>query len=617
MPKIKQLSPHEAQKIAAGEVVERPANILKELIENAIDAESTHIKIFIKDGGKELIRVIDNGYGMDDEDARLCFNKHATSKIQSVEQLESIDTFGFRGEALASIAAVSRVTLITKQKNAAHGTKVHVEQNDIISQEIVSCPQGTDFSIADLFYTVPARKKFLKKKESEWRHIAQLFQAFCLDYSAIHFQLYSEDKNIYNCPPVTKLADRITQLWDHTTGSHAITAQHHNHKYDVTITGIITNHSYHRYDRNGIFFFVNNRWIKNFTLSTALLKGYLHVLPQGKYPLAALLITVPSEHVDINIHPRKEEVKFMHPRVVEQAIEQTAKEALEAHLSAQINIPVQFAPSIAPYQTNNYTPSSASFAYQQSPQAWPTSPVKPFFEKQREKEHSLNQTLFNDTQELLFSNILNEPAFKENQTVIHQSEKKHHIVGQLLKTYIIIEKPEGLFMIDQHAAHERILYESFKQRDNNQAPVNLLFPHLITLSAHDKKLLEPHLSLFIQNNIIIEPFGSNQLRITATPVHLKMMPLEDFIHQVIAWITEADDLENNESLSKIHDKMHMQMACKAAVKAGDILTIPEMQKLLTDLDATPSNFCCPHGRPTGWLLTVSEIEKKFRRDYKK
>lgn len=615
MSKIKQLSPHEAHKIAAGEVIERPANILKELIENSIDAGSTNIKISIKDGGKQLIRIIDNGCGMDEEDARLCFNKHATSKIQSIDQLESINTFGFRGEALASIAAVSKVTLITKSKNESYGTKVVVEQNQIVSQDIISCPSGTDFSIADLFYTIPARKKFLKKKESEWRHIVQLFQAFCLDYPSIHFQLSCEEKMAYNCPPASKLTDRITQLWDHTIGGHMITIkEHQNNKYGITIVGTISNHSYHRYDRSGVFFFVNNRWIKNSTLTNALLKGYQHVLPQGKYPLAALFITIPASQVDINIHPRKEEVKFIHPRIIEQEIELAAKKALEDHLSSHIKIPVQIAPSI-PYEKNISSVYTTSLNNQ-----WTHAKEMSLYSSEKsEKITPLNGTLFDFDQDPFAQPLFTPPTkeyFKEQQTTVHH-EKKYLIIGQLYKTYILIEKEDGLFLIDQHAAHERILYESFKNRSKDITPVNLLFPQLITISAADKERIEPYLSLFLHNNITIEPFGSNQLRVTATPINLKMVPLEDLIKQVIGWISDTDDLENNETLSKIHDKMHAQMACKAAVKAGDILSIQEMHKLLTDLDNTPSNFCCPHGRPTGWLLTLSELEKKFRRDYKK
>lgn len=609
---IKQLPPHEAQKIAAGEVVERPVNILKELIENSIDAHSTHIKIAVKDGGKELMRIIDNGCGMDNDDARLCFNKHATSKIQTVDQLESIQTFGFRGEALASVAAVGKVTLITKQKDTLHGTKVYVEQNSIISQEIVSCAQGTDLSVADLFYTIPARKKFLKKKETEWRHIVQLFQAFCLDYPAIHFQLSSDDKIVYNCPPVHKPADRITQLWDHTVGSHMISVKHYNPKYEIEIQGITSSNAYHRYDRNGIFFFVNNRWVKNFALSTALFKGYHNVLPHGKYPVSAILITVPATDVDINIHPRKEEVKFMHPRIVEQSVEQAIRLALEAHVSSQINIPVQFASPVMTYQSkaNSYAslPTQAP-SYQQMQKAELSSVPK--------EETFFNASLFSKpTKPYVTTDRDFQPAFKEESLIFPETEKKYQIIGQYHKTYILIEKQNGLFMVDQHAAHERILYESFKNRDNQSVPVNLLFPQLITVSNTERERIEPYLSLFTSNNIAIEPFGQNQLRITATPVYLKTVPLDDLVKQVIGWIAEYDDMENSDTLSKIDAKIHAQMACKAAVKAGDILTMQEMQKLLADLDKTQSNFCCPHGRPTGWLLTLGEIEKKFKRDYK-
>ncbi len=356
MAKIKQLSPHEAQKIAAGEVVERPANIVKELIENSIDAGATRITVYIEDGGKRLIRVVDNGCGMDLADAQICFDRHATSKITHVDQLESIDTFGFRGEALASIASVSKITLITKEENVLEGTKIIVNTNTIVETNSVACVTGTDISVQNLFDNVPARKKFLKATQTEWRAIQLLFNAFCFDYSHIHFLLFSDGKQILNCPATTILKNRALQLWEPSTHNHLLELQADTNSV-ISLSGVISDHQHYRYDRSGIYFFVNKRWVKNQHLSSAFIKGYANVLAAGKYPVAAVHITVPSNEVDINIHPRKEEVKFLHPRRVEQALQQAVKATLEKNLSQHLKKDVAIKPATpSPYsaQRNNF-----------------------------------------------------------------------------------------------------------------------------------------------------------------------------------------------------------------------------------------------------------------------
>ncbi len=337
MPRIHQLPPHEAQKIAAGEVVERPANALKELLENALDAGATQISVYIEDAGKQLIRIVDNGCGMSPEDAQLCYKLHTTSKVTSIDDLEKIQTFGFRGEALASISAVSKVTLITKEQEAQQGIKHALEQGNITKETTVPCTTGTDIQVHDLFYNIPARKKFLKKRETEWRHIIQLFQAFCLDYHVIHFKLFSEGKQVHNCPPAQNLTDRLTQLWGHSSAQHMIPVEKQHKQQSVTVTGAVSNHHYVRYDRNHLFFFVNKRWVKNHTLARALLKGYLNVLPPARYPAACIHIEIDPALVDINIHPRKEEVQFLHPRIVETLIQQAVREAKPGReISAQL-----------------------------------------------------------------------------------------------------------------------------------------------------------------------------------------------------------------------------------------------------------------------------------------
>lgn len=634
MARIKQLSPHEAQKIAAGEVVERPANVVKELVENALDAGATQISIYIEDAGKKLIRIVDNGCGMSQEDAHLCFKHHATSKITSVDQLSQLLTFGFRGEALSSIAAVSKIQLTTKEVESSLGTQLRLEQLHAMHEQAVTCNNGTDIAIADLFYNVPARKKFLKTNDTEWRQIQLLFHAFCLDYKQIHFALYHQNSLIYNCPPVADLSARISQLYDHTLASQLIPISYEQN--GIMLEGVISSHTYGRYDRSAIFFLLNKRWVKNHTLGKALLKGYANVLPPDKFPLACLHVTLDPNQVDINIHPRKEEVQFLHPRIVEQAIATAVKEGLEKHLSAQLQKKVSLQPaSLPPWRPISNTTPLGSFNQVQATPSFCASPIstltqETYFDKlstngktedQGEVKNDYSLNLEDNLKEKL-TTVRAEPVEAYNyaeQIKIGQqitnvsSDPDFHIIGQLHKTYILIEEKDGLFIVDQHAAHERILYEQFSTRFENVATIALLFPPVIILSEHEMKLLMAHQELFDRNHITFEQLGLNQIVITAVPVHLKEINVEELIQQTIGWIEENQKSEPELFYKKVNEKLHAQMACKAAVKAGDVLTHSQMQKLLSDLQHVNNRFTCPHGRPTGWNITLYEIEKKFKR----
>jgi len=629
MQKIKLLDQLEILKIAAGQVIDRPANVVKELVENSIDAGATQITVYIENGGKDLIRVIDNGCGMSSQDAIFCFKKHATSKIKKIGDLDSIQTFGFRGEALARISAVSKVTLITKDKKSQNGTKLVLENGDITSESEVPFEQGTDLSIKSLFYNTPARQKFLKKRETENRHIIQLFQSFCLDYLAVSFKLFVDKKLAINCAATNDIIKRAAQIWDHNFAKNLLkieTAKQNDKPY---IYGAITNHQYFRYDRNNIFLFVNKRWVKNYEIQSALLKGYANVLPPARYPAAFIFVDIDPGLVDVNIHPRKEEVKFLHPRMLTKILQTTVKKALEDHLSNQIKRDVVF----------KQEPVSPAFNSQKL-NALPNTPLNSQNNSQN-IDTTLSSSQNNNFTPFNFDNFLAHSTQKKSSNIVipsinpqaqhKQSEKltqadiceqksqtqtilpEYEIIGQFKKSYILIEKTDGLFFVDQHAAHERVLYEIFSKRFENVATVKLLFPQLIKLKQEDIALLEPNLDIFKKNGIDTEIFGDTQLKIQATPVHLKNIDLEELVQEVVSWIKEFQELDSQDFFKKINENMHAQMACKAAVKSGDTLTREQMAKLLHDLETTENRFACPHGRPTGWILTTHEIEKKFKR----
>ncbi len=624
MAKIKQLSSVEAQKIAAGEVVERPANVVKELVENSLDAKATAITLYIEDGGKQLIRIIDNGYGMDAEDARMSIKHHATSKIISVDDLETLATFGFRGEALSSISAVSKVSLTTKETDAQTGICLEIEAGTVVKEEVIAGNAGTDIAIVDLFYNVPARKKFLKTKETEWRAIVQLFSAFCLDYPQIHFKLYHDGKLVHNFPSATDLSMRLAQMYEKALTQHMLSVDIKDDKMNLSIKGAISTPQYHRYDRNQLFFFVNQRWVKNHKLSQALLRGYQNILQTDRFPVAFIFILLDTDAVDINIHPRKEEVQFLHPRIVESLLEAGVKKRLEEHFSHTLGasplIKSTFSIPQSPFSKPlEYTSQEAKQLKTAAEQAQDEKAFLEILEKSFATEPFSPATTQLAAQSSASQAIAQQSIAQTTLAQLPHEEVhrlQYRLLGQTLLTYILLETSEGLVLIDQHAAHERILYERLKKNFSQVPQIKLLFPEIITLSTHDITTLDPYFELFKQFGVSIEQLSPTELVVQETPVFLKNQKLDDLVKQALGWIHEAQHIEPAQLKKTMQEKLHAQLSCKAAVKAGDELSHASMHELIKDLYASENKLTCPHGRPTVWSLTKAEIEKKFKRDYR-
>lgn len=676
--KIKILDPQEAIKIAAGEVVERPAHILKELIENSIDAGATQITIQSKKAGKDLLSIIDNGSGMSPLDARLCFAHHATSKITTVHDLESINTYGFRGEALSSIASVARVQLTTKTDSDKSATQITIQNGSIIDEQLVAHPTGTTLIITNLFDTIPARKKFLKSDDTEWNGIVSIFQAFCLRYPAIQFKLFHNDNLAYNCPATTNILQRCAQLWSNELHDQLLEIEP-TEKNNISISGATSKSHYHRYNRNQMFTFVNNRWVKNIELSRAIIKGYQNVLPTQKYPATFLFIDIDPKLVDINIHPKKEEVKFLHPGIIQTYIQETITTALNKSISPKdnnkynslisgltkeqekqqdsyeslfesstqkLNKHDQEEHNQSPFTINRHAPKLADygitknkktslFSSQELPEESdlnlnakdlalnPSSVfIDPFNEQeflpqQQAQIADQNNTIsdhiapVSNTQ---VSSFYTHEAPEINQSIYE--DEPHTIIGQFHKTYILIEQAGALILVDQHAAHERIIYEQLKKNFTDVATVQLLFPHIIKLSDQDSKIIAEHASLFHAHGIILEQFSDTEIIIQATPVSLQHKAIADIIQTTLAWIKEHHFVDKEDFFKALNESIHTQKACKTAVKAGDILNFEQMQNIIQTLFKSENRFCCPHGRPTMWNMSLKDIEKKFKRDYK-
>lgn len=598
MQKIKQLPISEIQKIAAGQVIERPANVVKELVENSLDAGATKITISVEAAGEKCIRVVDNGCGMSVADAERCFDRHATSKISSFDELQRLQTFGFRGEALYAIGAVSNVTLVTKEAESSDGIRVHFSQGTLLATQATVADTGTDICIEDIFAHLPVRKKFLKKEETELRLIVQLFQAFCLAYPAVHFQLFSDTKLIYNCPATLTILNRWASLWDGFADKLLNLEAVAN---DVGIMkGLISHPHFFRYNRNQIFFFVNKRWVKNYSLSQALLKGYLNALPAARYPLAVVDITVDPNMVDVNVHPRKEEVKFLHPKHIENALTTLVKKTLEKDLSVSLNPRVQGVPENFPLRAPQF------FSTVHEPVIEKSFSVReePLLKAEIPSAEILPMPLPTHTLHEVAQPFQKPLAFEKDQ---------YEILGVLKKTYILLDHPEGMLLVDQHAAHERVLFEQFNKRFEQVASVKLMFPEIITCTAEDIKILMEHAILLHEHGIVFDQFGPQQLIIHAIPVHLKSVVWPEFLQEVVALLHEHVSLAHEEFFTIVNKKLQAQMACKAAIKAGDSITEQQINQLLHDLNSLENRFTCPHGRPVSWLLPLYDIEKKFKR----
>jgi DNA mismatch repair protein MutL len=487
---------------------------------------------------------------------------------------------------------------------------------------------GTSIEVCDLFYNVPARQKFLKKKETEWNQIHHFLQAFCVSNCTIDLTVFHGAQRALHCPSVSSVRDRCAQIWSPAIVQDLITLDPHHVSECVSIEGVVSNHQYARYDRSGIFFFVNKRWVQNTPLSRALIKAYQNVLPQGRYPIAAIFITIDPYEIDINIHPKKEEVSFLHPRIIEAAIQESVKKALAGQLGDVFKKPVQLTAGLLPdgsiQRMHSYTSYQAAAQALSRPQ-FPAEHFSPLHAQNRSLDFmdgnsSECSKQLNESRTLSFSressHVGEQPVSAYEhiyEQAVFSTAEQPKIIGQYATTYILVEHAEGLYMIDQHAAHERILYASFATSTASHTTVPLIIPQIVTVARDQLMKLEPHLALLYSNGFEVVVSGVDQLTVSSTPVYAKNISLPELVQQLVSWIGEYQSYTAQEFESVIQHHMRAQMACKAAVKAGDNLSHAEMVELIEKLEKTPDKLTCPHGRPTGWLMSLYEIEKKFKR----
>ena len=626
MGKIKILSADVANKIAAGEVVERPASVVKELIENAVDAESTSIRVEIRAGGKRLIHVSDNGVGMAREDALLALERHATSKVSRIEDLEHIQTFGFRGEALASIASVSQFELLTRTADALEGTKVNVDGGVFRSVQESGCSPGTHTSINNLFYNVPARLKFLKTDTTEMNHVTSQVTWAALAHPSIHFVLTHNGRTIHDVRACDSHLERIRLLYGKEFAENLI--EFTEELPELKIYGLLGKPEFTKTNREYQLFFMNQRPIRSRIIGAALKEGFDAMVAKDRQPVALLFLTLDPEAVDVNVHPAKIEVRFRNERTIYSGIVRMLRNALhQAKYIPKIETPVEPTQTEADPENRETrasqrmpTPSATSVpgGGQRTPTRRTSVPPVPTQGQAEDTGQETEETA--ETPDVQVpstpTEIVVQPPQQEIPDGVNLSLldfENVQLKTNLFKTYIVAEAGDKIFFIDQHVAAERVLYERFvNQMQADGIPVQgLLLP--VTLEATPQQLsaLKVHGDIFSKLGFDLEEFGGNTILIRAIPSSLPTRVAAQTVTDLLDKLPEEP--HTDVQLPEAIDNALITVACKSAVKAGDTLDMKEMVNLIKELSQAKLPFNCPHSRPIIVEMGRDELERRFHR----
>lgn len=574
---IRVLASEVASQIAAGEVIERPASVVKELLENALDAGASEVAVEIRGGGSRLIRVIDNGAGIPPGEVELAFQRHATSKIASAEDLSHITTLGFRGEALPSIAAVAKVTLLTRPADEELGLSMLVQGGRVVKKERRGSPVGTIVTVENLFYNTPARRKFLKAEATEAGHSSDLVTRYAMAYPAVRFTLLNEGRTAFRSPGSGSLYEVLVAAYGLELAKQLLEIREQG-EGEVRISGYMGGPSTHRSNARGITLLVNGRWVRDPLLSHALREAYHTLLPSGRYPLAVLRIDLPPEEVDVNVHPAKAEVRFRSSGLIFEAIQRAARRTLSE--SAPIPVLTRPAvPSTGP-RIGRWIPAA--------PRPEPGAAPRP-------------------QRELPAEAIAAEPAGEVGPKV-----PPLRVLGQLGLTYVIAEGPDGMYLIDQHAAHERVLYERLlgERAVRGINSQSLLEPIPIELTPAQATTLEENPQALAAWGFDLEPFGGRQYLLRSMPAILGRVDPARALREIL---DDAAREGPGVAGSGWEARFVIGLACHSAVRAGEALSESEMRELIRQLESTRSPRTCAHGRPTMIHLSQEQLEREFGR----
>jgi DNA mismatch repair protein MutL len=605
--KIIRLPEDLTNKIAAGEVVERPASIVKELLENALDAGATDVVIELTQGGCGAIRITDNGEGMDPDDVPRAFERYATSKIYTFDDIYQVKSFGFRGEALPSIASISRVEMISKKQGALTGMKVIVENGKVLDAMETGCPAGTSITIDHIFDAVPVRKKFLKSEAAEQGYCMDVITRMALAHPVVRIKVLARGKMVMNVPAAKSNAERISLILGADFTDHSLPIS--GAIQDIQIEGFISKADFTRSSNKQIFYYVNKRFIRDYLINHAVMTAYGRLIEARRYPSAVLFMAMPTADVDVNVHPAKMEVRFRNPRSVYDAVYKILMEVLAE------TAPLSDLPSFG--ATAFQTRRSGTDHYQA-----------------RMEEALKRYTVSSGAGKLFFDKrvvgselkIAESPSIPVSAASADQTESRANggekiityaglpYIGQAGNVYLIFESPAGLVIVDQHAAHERILFEKLKSGVDQgaQKPVSqrLLIPEILSLAPKDYTFLIQEQEAFARVGIEIEPFGAQEVAVKTVPALLAHVAPKAMIMDMLEEFSETERVGN---LKEKEDKIFALLACKGAVKANQPLSDDEVAALCRALDNTPFSDTCPHGRPIYIVFRFTDLDKMFKR----
>ncbi len=590
------LSEEVANQIAAGEVVERPASIVKELVENAIDAQATDIRVDLEKGGCQSIRIVDNGSGIEREDVALAFERHATSKITKLEDIYSTGSFGFRGEAMASIASIARMEMLTRRPEDLAGTRALAQAGAISEITPAGCRPGTQITVSDIFANVPARRKFLKTEATEQSVCLDAITRLALAHPEVRFIVMADGREIFAAPVAASVSDRVAMILGEDFSGHCLPVR--DQKEHLRIQGYVSAPPYTRSNSKNIFLYVNARFIRDNSLTHALLAAYRQVIEPRRYPAAVLFLELPGQDVDINVHPAKLEVRFKNSRDIYDLVSKTVAQALAR---AQTS-PAAFTYRLAPRET-----TSASSGY------W--KPKGSYAAPARLPDIFSRQTMQQAIAEDLFSRAVAESDVPFGVEDASCGQKitfaNRTYLGQFAGTYLVFGGSDGLMLLDQHAAHERILLERLKATSCDQAASQpLLMPEVVSLSSAQISLFEGAQGMLGGIGLDVEIFGRDAIVVKSMPASLPYVDPRELIHDLA---DQLGDQPTTLTLAERKEKILASMACRAAVKANAHLSAEEVAALCRDLEQTPYNATCPHGRPISVKFSLYEIERLFKR----
>ncbi|MEB7401970.1 DNA mismatch repair endonuclease MutL [Mammaliicoccus sciuri] len=654
MGKIKELELSLANKIAAGEVVERPASVVKELLENAIDAQATQIDITIKESGIQSIRVVDNGTGIEEDDIAKAFGRHATSKINNDYDLFHIRTLGFRGEALASISSVSRVTMKTCTDGML-GHEVRVENGEITKKQPAKAKKGTDILVEDLFYNTPARLKYVKSLYTELGKITDIVNRMAMSHPNIAFNLVSDDKTVISTNGSGRTNEVMAEIYGMKIAKDLIPIN--GETDDYVVNGFICKPEHTRSNRHYISIFINGRYIKNFVLNKAIIEGYHTLLPIGRYPIVYLNIEMDPILVDVNVHPTKLEVRLSKEQLLYDLINQKIKEAFrgmslipdtslekqkpkksqkEIFEQQKIDFEDKRNQNITQQQqvshksesveeiekTNDATSREPSPSWQFKDKTEHHSVIQEDTIKQEdnrdidvqhdEPEHIENNEETYEVQDTVeYVDTPYQAPIEEEQVSEAPRVPYMEVVGQVHGTYIVAQNDTGMFMIDQHAAQERIKYEFFKEKigEVTNETQSLLLPLTFNFSKDEHMIIEKYLQSLAEAGVFLEPIGHHDYMVSEYPVWLPNVDAEEIIKDMIDYVLNHEKVD----IKKLREDAAIMMSCKKSIKANHYLRNHEMSHLIDELRETTDPFTCPHGRPIIIELTTYELEKLFKR----